>query len=434
MREHAVVIYDSMTMLEDLPVPTITAVTGSGFDVTLPPGMMHTPAAMLDLVSLWFPGDGVLAIPYDWHEEDDVHTTTRGWMPQGTVDGSWRTYRHRTHGRVHVCRIDLAAGDDRTPIITPGMAPGAMARAFDDWHRACGTAFRATPGVVGVATLRNMFTRKEKGAQPQWLDGPIQVDGRDLRGQGDLLWSADPDRVTAGAYLHGFDLYAAYTAAMTTTRLPWDGLAMKHDVSFTATQAGFWEVRRSSIPSLSSDGFDAGVYPPVLEDRYLVPGEDTLWLSTPVMQYLSRDLGINPEVLRAMLPTRSVAWLAEFGQRMWRLRETLAGTPLAATAKRVPNETIGMMGRPGGSACRYDVRWLLIDQNRVNLMRKVDAVYSNGKGPAPVSIRTDAVWFATDEPDPHVFAADIGFNLSPRLGGFKVIGTVKREDWKGNIL
>lgn len=404
--------------------------TGGGTDVECPAGVMWDPTFILDLVAPMFDDAGTLVLPHRWLSGDRAWSDlarAAGWAAFTIEDSPWVTFRQHGKPTIYACHADKAEGDYRNPLMPKGIPAQDRGRLFDLWHTLTGTPFRGSPGVVGVELLRRSLVKR----QPQWLDRAIEVDGLELRGQGDIIWESN--RVPW--HVFEWDLNSQYLAACTTLMAPWQGLGPRDTSVFDAKQAGFWHVRTDDMPGWVWGSRGA---PPVLERRVLLD-DNTMWISTPIMEYLAKA-GVKPEVIRAMVSQKSGTWLAPWAKTMYELRTFASqvfgngadGELLAGTVKRAANETIGLMARRGGRCYNPALRWLIIDQARANLLRKIDRVVER-TGHRPVRVNIDAVYYSAYPDDqPATLAETLGVPISDKLGGFKFAHRHFMNSWRAN--
>jgi hypothetical protein len=275
-----------------------------------------------------------------------------------------------------------------------------------------GAAYRAMPGVAGLAALRNLWDRptmvKTKSGlepatrkQPRWrwdrrhvLDGPV-IDK--LHGAGDLNWRREPqDHEKAMGHVWAFDVRAMYLAAAASVMLGHDAPTNMGAIGFDESLAGFWRIdtngHRWARPS-------AGV--PIINSHRILRDGST-WVTTPVLRYI-RQVGMPmPEILDSWVSTYSGKWLEGWAKQ---LRDALpdavtAGDPrLRGSIKGTYVEAIAMMSTPGGRIFRPDWTWLIRDEARMRLIRKVHKAYRDC-AVWPLRVKVDCVWYPSPLDDP----------------------------------
>lgn len=419
-------------------VYALTGDGGPGLPDVPQQGICWTPADVLDRWAHLFEREGVIVMPGrgwtdpQWREA----AAEQGWTTGTDSDSGWYTWRKAQMPVVHVCHRAQAAERDRSGMVQAHTSDDELARTLHLWHEASGVAWRMSPGVVGT-TLMRAHIGKRRGAPPLWIDKQVIDGDRPVAGQGDIDWVKDRSILDQRPWLVGFDLYAQYLSAVTTLRGLPVGDLLRGDEPYALGMVGWWLIDVRTLPATVVEDLRAaqgdpqhapGVWPSLIHPARV--GEDHMvWASSPILEYLVKGLHWECTTFGSWAPTMATQLLGKWAEHMRDLREVPA---LATAAKRVVNEGIGMLGHQGGRLVRPDWRWLIIDQARVNLFRKIEHVMVHS-GAMPVAIRTDAVWYLSEHPDVERFAHDNGIRLRAGLGGWQPIGAVKVADWKGRF-
>lgn len=355
----------------------------------------------------------------------------RGMWRFGGLD-PWTTFtvpgdKARAAVEVHAaCLPDL--DPDRTPLFALDATPATITAALADWHRATGTPYRMTPGVTGHAMLR---TTHSGPYQPRWHWAPTEQwddGGQRPRGVGNIIWQRAPLPWEARApYVAGWDVNAAYLAAMGTVEVAWG--ALEHTgtmVDFDPDQpnrAGYWRIVWA--PGM----WPYALCPPPISEA---AGAGAVWVTTPVMKLLYQA-GVRPHVIDSWTApdgrTRRV--FRPLADRLRSIRLGMVGAGVidpdafGRTLKMTWAELVGMLNREGGSIYRPDWYDHIVDQNACNMIRKILRIHE-ASALWPLEVATDALYYAAlvlDPPPP----AGVKVDASP--GSFKPAGVVPMDDY-----
>lgn len=386
---------------------------------TRPAGLMHDFGDFLARVhvAMGRPAEAVVALVANADVEAAVtHAAARGWQQRTAVaESAWSTYVHDVTGEtLHVVDLDqLAAWNPSAWLL--GHEPAALAVKLAAYNHATGTAYRATPGVTGCALVRRLHaeaaerkaaSRKGAAGQPFWRYDRHPIG---LAPMGDLKWTAD-STPTSG-YVAQFDTRAAYLAAASAAMLAWSPLRHTGSRMFDPAAAGYWQVYAADLPDLH-DGR------PFVVDPTRVGSDGTVWLTTPVMDYLC-SRGSNPDVLDSHTCDQAGRYLRPWAET---IRDGLAAATdpdVVDALKATYRETVGMFNRPGGSVHRPDWWATIIDMARVNLLRKVDKAYK-AAGVYPVRVYVDAVYYHADHLDQLAAVAALPTGLGVDTAGRQI--------------
>lgn len=216
-------------------------------------------------------------------------------------------------------RLANAARGSVAIMFTPGMpqdwglgsniGPGAVANRLELVSDALGIPFRASPISTGLDLLKILLAREIRtsltAAQAVDYDqvGPASM--------GECEPSFDWTRPPTGgerseAFLALFDRGGSYLSTWSSLKIG-VGEPERHekDLAFTPTRAGWWLVQ---MPKRVEGGVNP--YPDLLDPRGNRASQQ-VWITTPVLEYGVKELGVEPEVLASWTwpAERSKAWL-----------------------------------------------------------------------------------------------------------------------------
>ncbi len=382
------------------------------------------PATLLEGAGRLFAGgEGVLALRssafslQQWVQEG----MSRGWVASGQVTHSpWRSFRHRAMGTVHVL-LHEHARPDQVPLTGATWEPYAAYRAYARWHELTGTAYRATPGVSAIASLRRHWWGR---AAPEWRwpDRPADLAPTT---PAVLMWERSGKKNGTG-FVHKFDVNRQYLAAMKAGMFGWVPPVAEGAVPFDNARHGLWHIRllhpaavRGKIrmrPQIFT-GFDAhgrgiATTPTVdylAEQHY--PFEVLDASLTPIYRRARDESGKSIPATTRLLRQWAEKWAT--AQRMAEVPGHSRGcicTPcrLSSALKRGPNEMVGLMASSTAATTRLDLAWAIRDVGRVGLLRKIDKAAERENGILPIRVSHDSVWYRTEDPSPAPVLAALG--------------------------
>lgn len=326
---------------------------------------------------------------------------------------------------------------DPTGLLQESDDPARLADRLARYAKLTFAAYRATPGVSGLGALRNLYDSpvikreltmnatgsKTAGARTTYTPRPeprfIWNATEPLTGTGDLIWRRTPTaQERRMKYAHTFDTRAAYLAAAAGARLGWHAPKHTGAIQWDPAQSGLYRIRTHNEPWCSTT---TGV--PIVNPNRINNG--TTWVTAPVLAFLSERGYALPEIIDSWTCAGSGGRdirddITGPYLQIWanRLRDALpdaqtAGDPaLRRSIKRTYAEAIGLLARPGGRVYRQDWAATIIDEARCRLLRKIYAYHAR-TGVWPLTVKTDAVTYATDDDEP-TFGADI--QGGPRIG------------------
>lgn len=337
-------------------------------------------------------------------------TTLQGTDRAGVADRwmftelrRWTTLRDKTRpvGVLHLGLLgEMRTDSDAGPLLGGATGdPAELARRLGRYHELVGVPWRVTAGVTGCTALRARHTQPGAGRQPLWRSaGP-----RGMSGAGPLIWRRG--RLPAEgetAKVHVWDVNAAYVGALRNARVGWGALEPSGAVGFDPQRAGWWEV---SVADLPGEWLSGEVRPPVLPSNRIHPRHRSAWVTTETAKLLAEIMG-SLDVLDSWTTSNAQTIARSLGERLGAARTGMLG-PLDGVEKAIKRtyaELVGMTAREGGSIYRPDWAAAWIDCARANLMRRIirtaDGIGGDDwSGRWPLAVRTDAVYYLTDDPD-----------------------------------
>lgn len=301
------------------------------------------------------------------------------------------------------------------PLLREGEPVWGFAENLARFHELTGTAFYATPGVTGLALMRECTSLSEA---PRWSH-PAKPGLAPIRHAEDDYRAWDQPGNAVGAFEHTYDAIGMYLGTVGAVRLPIGELAYARGGWFNPKLGGYWQIVR---PTWNNPNV-----PHPCGNHH--PESGLIWVTTPTMELLAElaDDGLLE------MPDVIASWTAKSGRvlRQWqeRLRNALAGLDdndqpeMRRAIKATYAEAIGLLGREGGRVHRVDWRHHIIGQARVNLFRRMWRL-GDRTGRWPVRVRVDAITYASDEFDA-VAGCPNGLPLGEGLGKFRVLGSAR---------
>jgi hypothetical protein len=249
-----------------------------------------------------------------------------------------------------------------------------------------------------------------------------------------LLWCRAPDSSeSTRAFVHAYDANAMYLAAAGATEVGVGAPEHHRDgTAFTPKVAGLWRIEPGATDDLR--------LPDITRPAGQFAGT-TAWYPTPVIRYLSEELGDTPEILEAYTwPTSTRRYFDQWYQVVRDARAAMMAAAAAGDSdadvvlhavKGIYKRTVGRFaraddGRSKSPLYRPDWRLAIVSTANVNLLRKVRTAGLKGDM-WPVAISTDEVFYLSDEQDP-VAALPQPLKLGNGLGQFKVTRSTPLTD------
>lgn len=389
----------------------------------------HTtdPKRLLDYVSRMFlaAGEGNLVVDRVpvrvWDDGDDAAQLREfaelarlaGWEPGAGVElgKGWVTWMRDGSPKVHMAVRRML---DEDTMIPPESPTDRVLERLCRYAQMTYAAYIATPGVSGLAAIRNLYDRpkllKAEGVtrwgrrpQPKWVwNPPMDITAW---GCGDVSWQrAATPAESQMPYVLAFDVRAQRLAAAGGAWLAWDAPTHTGPIMWPAEElAGYFLIDVRYAPWADST---KGL-PIVNPNR--VSSTGLAWVTAPILKLIDQLYGPagRPEILDS--------WTADARSNILRdwveiLRDAMppaksAGDAiLAEMIKKTYTETFGMMASPGGRVYRRDWYAAIVDEARCRLLRKIR--WPNGI--TPLKVVTDCAYYPSDTRDTAEFLRAFG--------------------------
>ena len=297
--------------------------------------------------------------------------------------------------------------------------PAKIARRLELFSQAVGLPFRGSPISTGLDLLQIVLPREVREAlRPEnAVDysaiGPATA--YDLEEQ--FNWTRTPMSHEQSGWLACYDRGGSYLASWSSLLLGYGQpeLLDGDEIEFDPKRAGWWQVQ---LPNDCSTG---GHYPSLLDPAGRQAGQ-AVWLTTPVLEYALKDLGLTVPILKAWSwpRERSVRALKGLGEvlrdALTQLRE-IGDEDAAATAGLVKQiyKTLsghfisadsdtrgkGMKNRSSAALDMHHPYWFhaMRGQAKRAILHQILKVgETTGRWPLVVSVY-DLVGYHTDTPD-----------------------------------
>lgn len=336
-----------------------------------------------------------------------------GWRSNSIgAETGWFTCRHRTAPGTIMFGVLPWFDQSRTTLFRLDDPADLIARRLAWYHTVLGVTWRGTGGLSGTTLLRSLHVRR----QPRWRWDriPDDVHGRsfELLGAHHHRTPEDDD----GGFVHVYDTRAMYLAAALVAELAWDAPQQRGAQEFDPKRPGYWRVRLDDLHRAPQSESWVRLF---ARDQGDAAG--LVWLTTPVMRYLTEALG-PIEVHDSVTADQGSRIMRGWAERLRDARTAVEGDDaLTAPVKDTYARTIGMLRKTSGRVYRPDWRDTIVDLAKVNLLRKVSAA-----GVKPLRYNVDAVWV----PSRHETADPALFGDQGRIGGLRHVYTETIEAYR----
>jgi hypothetical protein len=389
------------------------------------PGALNDIVGLLDTCAKTFDREGVVVLdfpplvpelPLSTHRKVDMMETLAStaaaaqWqlgagaiaMEQQGKGSGWMTFSdlNKERATVHVGILPWM-NQAETPLFrTDGSwKPSHIATNLARYHQLLGVAWRNNAGSTGSALMRALYSSasdvKRRG-QPRWRQDRWKADSGIL-GRGDIVWkrplSAAEKKMR---YVHEWDMRTAYLAAASVADIGWGSIEQTgHDADGTA--AGYYQLLLTTAHKSALYGNK--MLPPVINSARM-GSNSTIWVTQPVLAYI-RSLGLNPEIIDSYTAERSGRYARPWAER---IRDAIADAEdakrpqLRETLKATFSHSIGLWQAEGGRIYRRDWGHTIEDTAAVSMLRRIAAVVQKTEE-TPIEVNTDAVYYASNEPD-----------------------------------
>lgn len=334
-----------------------------------------------------------------------VAARAAGW--QVSKAAPWMTFWAPNRPSVHVGLMGWLAPTNHALYAAD---PADMTYRMRRYHELTGVAFHGTPGVSGTSMLRDRY----RGKAPRWMGTFGAIEPAAMDTEAPYVWTS-PYGVQF-PYSHRYDANLHYLGAANVTEVALDELKRTGRREFSARAAGYWKI----------------VVPPWNEKRLPHPangvaGEEK-WVTTPTLELLAQladdGLTVMPDVLDSWTCDRTGRVFREWATRIADgLREVSTNEAYASdqdaltlALKGTYRQALGLLYRSGGRIYRPD--WFHANKGmaRCNQFRRLRKAAAAGRWPE--SIKSDAVTYGSNDPDP-VTAVPPVFELRSGPGGWK---------------
>lgn len=358
------------------------------------------------------------AVHAGWHigREDKLRVFTRVWR-----DADDTTPRIS----IEMVIAPVAGVYDDRAILNTTQTPEDLARQAQRITDAIGAPWGASGGATGLRLLQRLrpprgtaLAATEYVAPGPYLRDPGRVPVRQW------AWTRKPttDELSTAKFLHAWDARAMYLAGASAAVV---GVGApdhnKDGADFDHRIAGFWRIK---------PGSDADWRLPSLLHPNTPLAGTTAWYPTPVLRYLTADLGEDVEILE------SYTWPATSRRFFQRWADTLNTARVAAAAADPSVDpdaaavraaiaatykgTIGRLARledQEAASPLYRPDWRLTIQAvaHTNLLRKLRSAGQHTDR-WPVAVATDEVFYLSDSPNPNLPEP---MRLGDGLGAFR---------------
>jgi len=336
-----------------------------------------------------------------------------GWRVSAL--GPWTTFwrPERSEPAVHVLAHPWRRPDAPLPLEDPWEASWYLRR----YAELAGGAYHATAGVAGLGLLRDRFCPRSRPFwTPPWKAELLKAT---RNAEADLLWSTST--TPAGGHLHTYDANVMYLSAAALVEVASGELKHTGAIGADPSRPGYWRI-----------GWPAWNLPhvpnPLGWRNRKGSRSEAVWITSPTLKLLCQ---LAEEGLTGAPEIRD-SWTADTGHRVLRTwAEQLGGAIDTARESAEPGddrvlpalkatyrEAVGMLDRDTGRMHRPDWRHAVIGLARANLWRKVWRVGTR-ENRWPVQVKTDAVTYWSDQPDP-ALACPVLLQLGTGRGEFKI--------------
>lgn len=356
-----------------------------------------------------------------------------GWQFGQRPHGFWRIWRGRASAMLGMwpwmTGLPLHARDGRRPEVVDELAPVELLGRLDRLAELLGVSWRVDYVAMGQDTLRAWAP-----ARVPWVLETEVEPARDGNAEGDYYWSRRMFE-GEGSWVHCYDRGGSYLAGMSSV---WLGVG---EPEYTRG-SGAWDGGRE-VPGywlIERPTWERWDRPSPLDGCSRRRRDDeTLWVTTPTVRRLMAE-GVDVRVLESWSWSERSRVLRPAYEALRDARAsvlddaTAPGTALRETIKGVYSRGVGSLARarsgPGERGWRPDWRHHVIAQTRAAIDHGIVAMAERSGGRTPVAIGNDALWIASDDPDPVTAWPGDPAKLGRALGSFRPEGSLPAETFK----
>jgi hypothetical protein len=350
-----------------------------------------------------------------------------GWGWNTASSAGWveliRNYAEDPNGDVRLELVTPSAGDQNP--FGAAQTAGELLEALELYAAALRLRYRWSPGATGLALMRAVHSGPGGVKLPELAQvAPVALAPAEFLAPAQGL--TKPRRAAAG-WLHAFDVNAMFLAACSSIELGFGAPVTSRDIG------------PATLPP-AAPGADwkpaPGYYlatvtktPPAWPFSH---GTRRRWYPAPALAYAA-EVGAKARIYQVWAYPERHRWLEPWYERLRDARAALAaetgpaGLIARAALKRTYAAALGRLAgswlEVGDATFRPDWRHAVIARAFANLHRHLAHVAAHS-GAWPIAQDLDLVIYASDLADPVQAAAELGLELSPALGKWKVAGTM----------
>lgn len=351
-----------------------------------------------------------------------------GWELSSATGGSWLNAYRRGGRGLWIVPAEWQHAVAADVLHVAGQDARTVAERVGLYVAHVGIPLRVSPAATGLDLLRNVRSNPKS----RKLSGPVEPCPPASLGNCEspyAAWSRKPTSdERAQEFVHLIDVNGQHLAAASRLLL---GAGQAQHVTgapaFDKRRPGYWKVKPPTSP--------ADVLLPDLLDPSGTRRGGALWVTTPTLA-AALEFGYELEPSEAWLyeASSATAFLDPWYERLRDARtQLLAAREDSADAaavydalKATYTHGLGLLASPtqaGRDLHRPDWWHAVVAEARAKLTRKMrDEGERSGR--FPLAIATDALLYASDEPDP-VAACPSVFRIGTGLGQVKVLGTAR---------
>lgn len=368
-----------------------------------------------------------------------------GWSVRA-IDRAERVDRHLYVGREDARVLVWSAPLDGESVDGLGFSvqdAGQLAAELEAFRAATGTAYRLTPGITAEDMARSL-TRWDKAVDRE-PHGELPEEVRGAR-PADVRWSRELDDQERGRrYVHSLDTQWMHAAPLESVPCGLGRLERYDRPAFDARRTGWWLASIMSDIALLPDPWHPELAGGARAGLGTPDGQaPERWYPTALIE-LAVQRGYQVEPSAAWLYARSRRYLRPMAERLREARRELeaqttsgrtAATPGAKLVKELgrilPDRLAYFSAGNSESTNRplYRPNWGHEIVGRAHAQFARTLFSSAESGLIPFRVEKDAVYFASDNPDPIAVGNSAGLTVDPnRYGKWRVAGSCDMSEW-----
>lgn len=286
---------------------------------------------------------------------------------------------------------------------------------------------KCSPTYIGKRVIE--YTLEIKEGRMNWLAPCTFVPSYEMA-IGDIVWMNE-NILRRKKFLHAYDRNSAYTASCCGQMFGEGTPILQEKPTFDKHKIGVWNI---SYDVCNSE-YTGNILPLPFDEMRKE------WVWTPTLQSMI-DLGYHVDIQQAYLWDKSHAILNDYGSTIWNMKQELKepveekyelGQYVASVwSKAIAVNTIGGFLSAYENRItplyRIDFNFLVKSSNRQRVLITVEKYRQEGF--YPVMIYNDAIYYLSDDKNPHTAISDITKSQGSH-GGYKHKGTVLWSDIEG---